>query len=91
MADAAGVLFTANPVSGRHSEAMITAAWGLGEAVVGGMAVPEMLKHGYTHRAGFVAIYNLPSLAAGKHMASKVIGYAGYLDWFGRIFPSVVT
>lgn len=47
----------------------------------------EMLKHGYTHRAGFVAIYNLPSLAAGKHMASKVIGYAGYLDLFGRYFP----
>jgi len=47
----------------------------------------EMLKHGYTHRAGFVAIHNLPSLAAGKHMATKVIGYAGYLDWFGRRFP----
>ncbi len=35
-ADAAGVLFTANPTNGRRQEAVISAAWGLGEAVVGG-------------------------------------------------------
>ena len=34
-ADAAGVLFTANPTSGRRQEAVIAAAWGLGESVVG--------------------------------------------------------
>jgi rifampicin phosphotransferase len=35
-ADAAGVMFTANPTTGRRDEAVVAAAWGLGEAVVGG-------------------------------------------------------
>jgi phosphoenolpyruvate synthase/pyruvate phosphate dikinase len=35
-ADAAGVMFTANPTNGRRDEAVISAAWGLGEAVVSG-------------------------------------------------------
>jgi pyruvate,water dikinase len=42
-ADAAGVLFTANPVSGRRGEAVITAAWGLGEAIVSGIVTPDTL------------------------------------------------
>ena len=33
-ADAAGVMFTANPVNGRRDETVFSAAWGLGEAVV---------------------------------------------------------
>jgi rifampicin phosphotransferase len=36
-ADAAGVLFTANPTNGRRDETVIGAAWGLGESVVGGL------------------------------------------------------
>jgi len=40
-AEAAGILFTANPVNGRRSEAVINAAWGLGEAVVGGEVTPD--------------------------------------------------
>lgn len=35
-ADSAGVMFTANPQNGRRSETLISAAWGLGEAVVSG-------------------------------------------------------
>ena len=35
-AEAAGVMFTANPANGRRDEMVITAAWGLGEAVVSG-------------------------------------------------------
>ncbi|MBK7820721.1 MAG: phosphoenolpyruvate synthase [Tessaracoccus sp.] len=42
-ADAAGVLFTANPANGRRHEAVINAAWGLGEAVVGGEVTPDEL------------------------------------------------
>lgn len=42
-ADAAGVLFTANPVNGHRSEALINAAWGLGEAVVSGAVTPDTL------------------------------------------------
>lgn len=39
----AGVLFTANPVTGDISQAVISAAWGLGEAVVGGLVTPDTL------------------------------------------------
>ncbi len=40
-ADAAGVMFTANPVSGSTGELVIDASPGLGEAVVGGMVTPD--------------------------------------------------
>jgi len=40
-ADAAGVLFTANPVTGRREEIVIDAGRGLGEAVVSGLVTPE--------------------------------------------------
>ncbi|MGA2255376.1 MAG: PEP/pyruvate-binding domain-containing protein, partial [Thermoguttaceae bacterium] len=43
MADAAGVLFTANPVTGARDEVVINAAWGLGEAVVGGEVTPDRM------------------------------------------------
>jgi phosphohistidine swiveling domain-containing protein len=42
-ADAAGILFTADPVSGQRQLAMITASWGLGEAIVGGAVTPDTL------------------------------------------------
>ena len=37
----AGVLFTANPVSGVRDETVINAAWGLGEAIVSGLVTPD--------------------------------------------------
>jgi pyruvate,water dikinase len=40
-ADAAGVLFTANPVNGRCDQMVIDGAWGLGEALVGGQVTPD--------------------------------------------------
>lgn len=40
-AEAAGVLFTANPTNGRRDQIVINAAWGLGEAVVGGIVTPD--------------------------------------------------
>ena len=42
-ADAAGVLFTANPVDGAREQMVINAAWGLGEAIVGGRVTPDTL------------------------------------------------
>ncbi|GAA3307317.1 hypothetical protein GCM10020219_005710 [Nonomuraea dietziae] len=42
-ADAAGVMFTANPVNGVRDEIVVNAAWGLGEAVVGGQVTPDSL------------------------------------------------
>jgi pyruvate,water dikinase len=42
-AEAAGIMFTANPLNGNRDEAVINAAWGLGEAVVGGAVTPDTL------------------------------------------------
>ena len=42
-AEAAGVLFTANPINGRRDQAVINAAWGLGEAIVGGLVTPDTI------------------------------------------------
>jgi rifampicin phosphotransferase len=40
-ADIAGVMFTANPISGARSELVIDASPGLGEAVVAGLVTPD--------------------------------------------------
>ena len=42
-ADAAGVMFTANPLNGRRDQVVINAAWGLGEAVVSGTVTPDSI------------------------------------------------
>ena len=42
-ADAAGVMFTANPLNGQRDQAVINAAWGLGEAIVSGMVTPDTI------------------------------------------------
>ena len=40
-ADAAGVVFTADPVSGRRARIVVEACWGLGEALVSGKVTPD--------------------------------------------------
>ena len=40
-ADAAGVMFTANPANGRRDETVIAAAWGLGPSVVDGSVTTD--------------------------------------------------
>ncbi len=42
-AEAAGILFTANPINGDREQLLINASWGLGEAVVGGAVTPDTL------------------------------------------------
>ena len=41
--DAAGVMFTLNPVTG-DDERVIEASWGLGEAVVAGLVIPDHFR-----------------------------------------------
>ncbi|MBI9045606.1 MAG: hypothetical protein JEZ06_14045 [Anaerolineaceae bacterium] len=41
--ESAGILFTANPMNGSKDQIVINAAWGLGEAVVGGLVNPDTL------------------------------------------------
>ncbi len=42
-ADAAGILFTINPVTGGRDQVVINASWGLGEAVAGGQVTPDIV------------------------------------------------
>lgn len=42
-ADAAGIMFTINPVNGKRDEIVINAAWGLGEAIVSGAVTPDTI------------------------------------------------
>jgi phosphohistidine swiveling domain-containing protein len=42
-AECAGVMFTAHPVTGQRDRVMISAAWGLGEAVVSGQVTPDTI------------------------------------------------
>ncbi|HEX5688877.1 MAG TPA: PEP/pyruvate-binding domain-containing protein, partial [Roseiflexaceae bacterium] len=49
-ADAAGIMFTANPVNGARDELVINAAWGLGEAIVSGAVTPDTLIVQKTNR-----------------------------------------
>lgn len=42
-AEVAGILFTANPMDGQRDQSVISASWGLGEAVVGGAVTPDSL------------------------------------------------
>ena len=43
-AEAAGIVFTADPVTGDDTTIEINAAWGLGEAVVGGRVTPDTIS-----------------------------------------------
>jgi rifampicin phosphotransferase len=42
-ADVAGILFTAHPVTGQRDQVVISAAWGLGEAVVSGLVTADSI------------------------------------------------
>ena len=67
--DAAGVLFTRNPVTGAD-ERVIEAAWGLGEAVVGGAVVPDIYR---IDRQGRV----LEATPGEKHLAYRPLAGGG--------------
>jgi len=42
-AEASGIMFTANPLTGARDRVVINAAWGLGEAIVGGQVTPDTI------------------------------------------------
>lgn len=48
-ADISGVMFTANPISGNRSEALISAAWGCGEGIVSGLCNTDEITIGLNH------------------------------------------
>jgi phosphohistidine swiveling domain-containing protein len=67
----AGVMFTANPVSGARNELIIDASPGLGEAVVGGMVTPDHFvvnrrsRHIVEQRSGRREVIIRPKLGGG--------------------------
>lgn len=42
-ADSAGIMFTINPTNGQENQALISASWGLGEAIVSGLVSPDVV------------------------------------------------
>lgn len=42
-AEVAGILFTANSITGARDQALINASWGLGESIVGGKVTPDTI------------------------------------------------
>lgn len=65
-ADVAGVLFTHNPVTGAD-ELVVEASWGLGEAIVQGLVIPDRYRIG---RGGDV----LEQTAGSKEVAVRLQG-----------------
>ncbi len=66
-AEAAGVLFTANPVTGARDEVVINATWGLGDALVSGHVTPDryVVERGGTLRSrqvGDKTVRTVPSV-----------------------------
>lgn len=59
-ADAAGVLFTANPVSGARDEVVVDASPGLGEAIVSGLVTPDHFV--LRRRLGWKVLQRQPGL-----------------------------
>ncbi len=55
-ADVSFIVFTADPVSGNRDHAVISASWGLGEAIVSGQATPDQVVIG---SAGQVLRYDI--------------------------------
>jgi pyruvate,water dikinase len=45
-ADAAGIMFTANSLTGARDQVVINASWGLGEAIVSGQVTPDTIVVG---------------------------------------------
>jgi pyruvate,water dikinase len=61
-AEAAGVLFTANPVTGATDEVVIDVSRGLGEAVVSGLVTPDhiVLRRRWLNRWGWRVVEHRP-------------------------------
>jgi pyruvate,water dikinase len=75
--EVAGVMFTENPVTGAD-ERVIESSWGLGEAVVSGLVIPDHVR---LDRAGRLLEYQ----AGRKHIAVRALPNGGT---FEEVVPS---
>ena len=77
-ADASGVMFTADPVSGDRTLVVINAAWGSGEALVGGLVTPDTFTvERQTGRLSSSAVAEIqPTLTADQAERLAALGLA---------------
>ncbi|MBW2713643.1 MAG: pyruvate, water dikinase [Deltaproteobacteria bacterium] len=89
-ARAAGVLFTADPVTGRHDRLVIDAVEGLGEALVSGEATPDHFAldrkndiafRDVVHESQVLSDEEIRALAQGAREASEEIGNHLDMEW----------
>jgi pyruvate,water dikinase len=85
-AEAAGVAFTANPVTGARDEVVITAVRGLGEALVSGEAVGEewLIQQGRARLSRGGGVLESPQAQAVAELAQRVqerFGVPQDIEW----------
>jgi pyruvate,water dikinase len=89
-ARAAGVLFTADPVTGRHDRLVIDAVQGLGETLVSGESTPDhfaldkqdrIVSRELANEAQVISDDEIRSLAEGARDASDRIGNHLDMEW----------
>ncbi|KOX24509.1 pyruvate phosphate dikinase [Saccharothrix sp. NRRL B-16348] len=83
-ADAAGVLFTANPVTGVRTETVVNAAPGLGEALVAGTVTPDeyvVSADGVTRRGSLLSDAQVAELAALGARIQDLYGVPMDVEW----------
>jgi pyruvate,water dikinase len=79
-AEAAGILFTANPINGRRDEMVINAAWGLGEAIVGGQVSPDtVVADKATGKVKKMDVADKAVMTAATEMGTEVRTLSGLL------------
>ncbi|KJS11665.1 MAG: hypothetical protein VR67_13015 [Peptococcaceae bacterium BRH_c8a] len=79
-AEAAGVVFTANPVTGDHSETVVSVVRGLGERLVSGQVSPDE----WVVREGQAVCLSSPENALGEREVLAVAGLARQVEnYFG--------
>ncbi|WP_342689240.1 phosphotransferase [Bacillus pumilus] len=66
--DVSGVIFSENPVSGKTNEMMLTASYGLGEAIVSGLVTPDTF------------IVNKETLSIEKSLGTKELQIVPYQE-----------
>lgn len=45
------------------------------------------IDRGYTHAITYVETHNYPAIRSGQRRNSRLVGFAGYIKLFGKVFP----
>jgi rifampicin phosphotransferase len=75
-AEAAGVLFSVNPVTGDRGQVVVNANWGLGESVAGGLATPDTVvidradEHIADYQLGAKQVMTVPDATGTREQAT---------------------